>query len=331
MTRTKTVEPGWRVDSVAFLHGIWAAVPTPFEREANRVDLPGVRANARRFRNDIGLDGIFCNGLIGEQWSLTLDERKRILEASLDGAGTAMKVGVVVSAQCLADTLDLTRHASSAGAHHIVLMRPSGFTCSQEVDRYIRSVAACSRIPVVLFDGGSQTGGLSPDLISGLARDGVIRGVKCTRGGDSAEVLRAVCPESISIVDPYESHWLNNLVRFDLRVLYADPEPYLFQLPGRHPIADYFRAYAQGQFDRAVQIFRQLEPLRRLYHSRVMAPLVKGRPVNAVVKRWLDHLGFATGPVRAPLAPLSQDEALCFDRELKTAFRQVYGDDFTFQ
>jgi 4-hydroxy-tetrahydrodipicolinate synthase len=318
---------GLRQGSPDFLDGIWAAVPTPFDG-AGALDLCGVEANSSRFDRELGLDGVFCNGLIGEQWSLTADERKLILEAALAGAGD-MKVGVVVSAQSLADTLDLARHASRAGAHHIVLMRPAGFTQDGEVERYIRDIAAAGGLPVVLFDGGAQTGGLSEDLIARLADDGQIHGVKCTRGGDAAETLRARCG-SIAIVDPYESHWLSNLLRFDLRALYADPEPYLFQLPGERLIAAYFAAYASGDFGEAVRLFRKMEPIRSLYHRWIMAPLQNGRPVNAVLKRWFGYMGFAAGPVRAPLAPLTAEEAARFDAGLHAAFREVYGAGFTF-
>lgn len=318
-----------RLGSRNFLDGIWGAVPTPFRADGG-LDLSGVESNARRFHRDVGLDGVFCNGLIGEQWSLTLAERKLILESVLAGADRAMKVGVVVSAQCLADTLDLARHASRAGAHHIVLMRPAGLTQDDDVERYIGAVAAASDVAVVVFDGGVQTGGLSPASLSRLAGDGKIHGVKCTRGGDAAEALRAVCTADIPIVDPYESHWLSNLLRFDLRALYADPEPYLFQLPGRRPIAAYFSAYVAGDLGGAARLFRELEPIRALYYRWIMAPLQAGRPVNAVLKRWFGHMGFAAGPVRAPLAPLSDEQARRFDAELIAAFEQVYGADFVF-
>jgi 4-hydroxy-tetrahydrodipicolinate synthase len=321
--------PSGKPASSNLLHGIWAAVPTPFD-DSGTLDLPGVAANARRFSHDLGLEGIFCNGLIGELWSLTLDERKLILEAALAGAGNAMKVGVVVTTQNLTDTLVLAKHAARAGAHHIVLMRPAGLGQNEDIERYVRAVGASSDVPMVVFDGGTQTGALSADMLSRLADDGQIHGVKCTRGGDAAETLRTICGERISIVDPYESHWLSNLLRFDLRVLYADPEPYLFQLPNHRSIEAYFSAYKSGDLGVAAQLFRELEPIRSLYHRWIMAPLQNGRPVNAVLKRWFGYMGFAAGPARAPLAPLASDLAAQFDTELRAAFQSVYGAAFTF-
>lgn len=311
-----------------FLKGIWAAVPTPFAHDGG-IDLPGAQANARRFGDSLRLDGIFCNGLIGELWSLALDERKQILEAYLAGAG-AVKVGTVVTAHSLSDTLELARHASDAGAHHIVLLRPPGITQEDDIERYVRAVAGATSAPIVIFDGGAQTGGFSGSLLAHLASDGVISGVKCTRGEDAAEVLRATCENRIPITDPYESHAFSNLLRFDLRTLYADPEPYLFQHPGAHMIAAYFAAFAAGDVAEAARLFRKLEPIRSVYHRWIMAPLQSGLPVNGVVKRWFALMGFAAGPVRAPLSALTVDQASTFDAELKGAFSAVYGSEFVF-
>ena len=326
-----TTPPGSADDTerAGFLTGIWAAVPTPL-LEDGELDLPGIAHNARRLREDLGLQGIFCNGLMGEQWSLKLAERMQILEASIEATNGCLQIGVVASASTLSDTLHLARHAARVGAHHIVLMRPAGLLHEREIKSFIGTVADSCSIPIVLFDGGELTGSFPATLIEDLARDDVIQGVKSTRGDDSAEALRQECGRSVAVMDPYESHWLNNLLRFDLRVLYADPEPYLFQLPGQRLISDYFHAYAQNDLGQAAHLFRTLEPLRALYHRWIMGPLQQGHPINAVLKRWYGVMGFAAGPVRAPLASLSNDEASRFDLELHAAFRQVHGIDFTF-
>lgn len=311
------------------LCGIWTSASTPFRHDGS-LDLEGVKANAEYLGQKLELDGVFCNGLIGELWSLTISERKEVLEATLDGAQRKMHVGVVVSAQNLTDTLSLAVHAADSGAHHVILMQPAGYICEPEIERYVRSVSDACDVPIVLFDGGSHTGRFADELVVSLAMSGSISGVKCTRGNDSATVLRTICPESISITDPYESQWLTNLFRFDLRVLYADPEPYLFQLPHKRLIADYFEAYRNGDLGKAAQLFLELEPIRSVYQRWIMHPLREGQPVNAVVKRWLTHLGLAGGPVRAPLIPLTDKQTSLFDQELLYAFRQVYGQQFTF-
>src|SRR5215218_3275000 len=76
-----------------FLDGIWAAVATPFEANG-ALDPKGIERNAHTYGRTLGLDGIFCNGLMGEGWALSADERRLALEATLSGCVGHLRVGV---------------------------------------------------------------------------------------------------------------------------------------------------------------------------------------------------------------------------------------------
>ncbi len=309
-----------------FLDGIWAAVATPFQADG-ALDPKAIERNAHTYGRTLGLDGIFCNGLMGEGWALSADERRLALEATLSGRAGHLRVGVVTTHHSLAETLDLSRHAARTGADHLVLMRPGGLFSDDDLDRYVRSVRDAVEIPIVLFDSGAQSGGFPLAVLRRLAEDGQIQAVKCTRDWDAVNEVRAGCGHAIAVADPYESHWLGNLIRFDLRALYADPEPYLFQLPGCRLIHDYYRAYACGDLRSAMDHYRALEPLRSVYERWILAPLKSGRPMNAALKHWCGRMGLAAGPVRAPLRPLSADDARRLDQDLTDAFGAVFRPD----
>lgn len=292
------------------LDGIWAALPTPFRADGS-LDEAGIAANARHCRDTLRLDGVFCHGLMGEGWSLTLDERRAGLEALLDGAAGTLKVGVVVNHHALAESIALARHAAQGGAHHIVLMRPSGLFGPDEHLAYARTVSDAAAIPAVLFD--SESAGWSRDTIRTLAGEGRLAGVKCTRDADATVALRAALGEHVRICDPYEGHALANLLRFGARTLYADPEPYLFQTAAERAIA---AMYAAGDPGEAAAIFASLEPIRRVYERWILEPLRAGRAPCAALKHWCARMGMAAGPVRAPLRPLSPDQARALDADL---------------
>ena len=57
---------------------IWIAIHTPFFEDGT-IDEAGVRANVDAFV-ERGIDGIFCNGLMGENWAVPLDERIEIVK-----------------------------------------------------------------------------------------------------------------------------------------------------------------------------------------------------------------------------------------------------------
>jgi len=297
---------------LSFLDGIWAAIPTPFDRLGN-VDMGGVERNTRHFADTLALDGIFCNGLMGEGWSLTANERQQITETILGTAGKRMRVGVVTSHHSLTETITLSRHAADNGADHIVLMRPHGVFDEAAISRFVLNVAEAADIPIVLFDGRQPTGGFAPDTITALSSRCRIVGVKCTRPRRYARTLRERLSGKVTVTEPEEAHWLPNMARQGLKTLYADPEPYLFQSADRLPIKKYTQAYAEGNVRRAREISRSLEPLRRIYSEWIIGRLHKGLPPNAALKLWCEHLGMAGGPVRPPLTSLSVSE--------KTAFR----------
>jgi 4-hydroxy-tetrahydrodipicolinate synthase len=56
--------------------GLWSAVPTPFRADQS-LDLEGMAHNVRHFRDVLRLAGVFCNGLMGEGWSLSTAERRQ--------------------------------------------------------------------------------------------------------------------------------------------------------------------------------------------------------------------------------------------------------------
>jgi 4-hydroxy-tetrahydrodipicolinate synthase len=81
-----------------------------------------------RYRvSDLGHPMLWCTSGIAEFWSLTLDERKRLLEFAIEEARSA-NPGVVVQACTVAmaakDCLDLTLHAQQAGADIACIQTP---------------------------------------------------------------------------------------------------------------------------------------------------------------------------------------------------------------
>jgi 4-hydroxy-tetrahydrodipicolinate synthase len=303
--------------------GIWAAVPTPFLTDEN-LDLDGIASNVRHFRA-LGLAGLFCNGLMGEGWSLSMVERRQILEAMVAAADGLIPIGVVTTHGSIGETLELSRHAAANGADHIVLMRPAGLFSGDELADMVRVVSDAVACRVVLFDSEAQSGGYPSAVIRQLAEEGRIHAVKCTRNGDAIAALRAECGDVVTICDPYENHALTSLLRFGHRTLYADPEPYLYQTHALQLIGRYFEDHRRGRLDAMLEEYARIEPLRRVYGRWIETPLMRGQPINAALKHWCHRLGLAAGPVRRPLRALAASQSAALDADLDAAFEAVLG------
>ena len=56
--------------------GLWVAIPTPFTADG-LLDEAGIRHSVEYYVSGIEVDGIFCGGVMGEFWSMTVGERRR--------------------------------------------------------------------------------------------------------------------------------------------------------------------------------------------------------------------------------------------------------------
>lgn len=299
------------------LTGIWAAIATPMLADG-ALDPDGIAANARHYRETLGLDGVFCHGIMGEGWSLTLDERKAALEALIDGGGGArgLPVGVVVTHHALAETLALARHAGQAGAHHIVLMRPRGPYRDAELIACAEAAVDAARLPLVLFESSAPGMSFGPAVIQALAERGLVLGIKATGGTKAVSNLRALAGGDCTVCDPHEDQWLRDLLSDPSLPLYADPEPYLYQTADWQPVRGYRTALTAGDAAAALEAWRALEPWRRVYQRWIIGPLDRGHSPAAALKHWMQRLGLAAGPVRAPLLPLPPDAARALAADL---------------
>ena len=297
------------------LAGIWAAITTPFMSNGD-LDLDGIRSNATHFGEALNLDGVFCHGIMGEGWSLTLDERQTALEALVDGGGGKLPVGVVVTHHALRETLALARHAGRTGAHHAVLMRPRGPYGDEELIGAAQAVADAAGLPLVLFESNAPGMSFGPGVIASLASAGDLIGIKATGGTKSVKALRALVGEQCTVCDPHEEQWLSALLLDPDTPLYADPEPYVYQRLDQQLIRAYQQALQAGTDGRALAIWRQLQPLREVYNHWIIGALDRGQSPAAALKHWMQRLGLAAGPVRAPLKPLSEDAKRRLDAAL---------------
>lgn len=74
------------------------------------------------------VDGVFVNGTTGEGMSLTVDERKRLVEAWRRELPQSVRLIVHVGHVCAADAMDLARHAEAAGVDGIACIGSIFFT-----------------------------------------------------------------------------------------------------------------------------------------------------------------------------------------------------------
>jgi 4-hydroxy-tetrahydrodipicolinate synthase len=132
------------------LRGVMTAIVTPFDTrgELNLAALPPYI----EFQRAAGIDGLVVTGTNGEGTSLSVQERKKYLEAVIEQRGD-FTIVAGTGASSITDAIELTRHASAVGADAVLVLPPFFFKnpSAQGVAAYFRQVLDASDIPVLLY------------------------------------------------------------------------------------------------------------------------------------------------------------------------------------
>ena len=175
------------------LHGLLAAIVTPFTADGEGIDEPALRELVGRTIEG-GVNGVVPCGSTGEFAALTSDERRLVVEIVIDEAAGRVPVVPHTGAMTTKEAVSLSRHAEKLGAAGVMVVAPYYEQLTRdEVLRYYRDVASAVELDVMLYNLPAATGvNLSPADVAHLARvEANIRYVKDTSGdfGQAAQLI----------------------------------------------------------------------------------------------------------------------------------------------
>ncbi len=156
----------------AALRGIWPALLTPLTEDLG-IDHARFAAHSRALLA-AGCGGVTPFGTTGEGPSFSLAERRDAVDALVKNGVPAPRILVSVSCAALPETLELTRHALSIGAHGCLMMPPfflKGVSDQGVIDAYRRVIdgTADARLKLYLYHIPQVSGvGLSHQVIRTL-------------------------------------------------------------------------------------------------------------------------------------------------------------------
>ena len=290
------------------MRGVWAAIPYPFTQNGE-MDEAGVRKDVRHYIDVLKIDGFFCGGLIGEFWSLTMEERRRGQQIVVEEVGDKAQVIAHTACSSIRETVALTQHAQSVGATYAVIGNPAmNSRHPDHLFEFFRRVCAEVDIAVGLFNTSYSGYALSPELVDRLAD---IENIFCIKNAQppehTAEVRRAV-GSRIVVCDPTESRWLDNILTHKDRVFMSSPTPYLVQSAGRLPMRDYTQQAFAGDVAGARKTAATLDKARKVTEKWMETPWQAGTLPLAAIKYWSELMGLSGGDARPPLLPLTPEQ-----------------------
>lgn len=290
------------------LRGVLVALATPFAADGS-LDEAGLRALVDR-TIDGGVHGVVACGSTGEFSALSSGERRRVVETVIDQTGGRVPVVAQTGATCVAEAVELSRHAEAAGADVVMPVAPFYEPLTMaETENYLRHIADSVQVPVMIYNLPAATGvDITPDVIAGLARDVEnIQYVKNTSPdmGQAAQLIQHY-GDLVSTFVGWDMLILSSLVSGSAGVMAGTANIVPAEL-----VAVYDRVQ-QDDLDGAREAWARVYPLLDATLSM---------PYVTAVKAAMDVAGHSAGPVREPLQPLAPAEAEHITR-LAEAFRR---------
>ena len=281
---------------MAELRGVLNALLTPFTSDGEVIEERQLRALVDHSIRG-GIHGLVPCGSTGEFTSLSLDERKLVLEIVLDETAGRVPVVAHTGAMTTREAVSLSRHAERAGASAVMLVAPYYEPLTlNEVSRYYQDVAGSVGVSVMVYNLPAATGvNLNPEEIAKLAAlVPNIRYVKDT-SGDMSQAARLIHEygDVISTFVGLDTLYFASILEGASGSVLGTGN----LLPSE--LAAIWDALQAQELERARAMWAEIFPLMRF--------LVSGSYV-AGLKSGLEILGFPVGVPRAPLDALGEPQ-----------------------
>lgn len=281
------------------MRGVFTALVTPFNSR-KELDLDSFRRILKDQR-DAGVAGVIPCGTTGESPTLTVDEKKRLIQTCLeDLKGSGVKVLAGTGSNSTAESVQFSRWASEAGVDGVLVVTPYyNKPSAAGLEAHFTSVANSVQCEVMLYNVPGRTGvSMTPATIARLSAHPKIRTIKEATGNVAftSEILDVLAQErqKMDILSGDDATYLPLLAVGAVGVVSVASN--LFP----RAMVAIQRHYECGQLKEALELHRKFYPLfRDLFVESNPGP----------IKAAMAAAGWCKPELREPLALLSSASA----------------------
>lgn len=275
------------------LHGIIPAMVTPFTAD-EQLNETALSALVNRLIAD-GVHGLFVLGSQGEYYALDAEEKRRVIEVTVETVAGRVPVYAGTSANTTREAISLTQMAEHVGADAVSVLTPTFITPSQdELYQHYRDIAASTRLPVLLYNNPGRTGvQISVELAARLAQLENVVGIKDSSGDLSiTAAFIAATPPTFKVFAGRDTLVFATVLHGGAGAVAASGNVAARQL------VRVYSACRAGDLELARTAQAELIPLRTAFALGTFP---------AVIKEALLMTGLDAGPCRRPVGPLNDD------------------------
>jgi len=285
--------------------GIIPAMVTPLDRN-EEIDEAGIRGIIN-YLIDSGVHGIFVCGSQGESYALTEDEKKRVIEISVDEVNGRVPVYAGTGAVTTKMTIELSRYAVNVGADAVTIVTPYFIKLSQdELYMHYKRIAESVDSPILIYNNPGRTNvNLEAETVKKLAEIDNIVGIKDSSGDLTLTAQYIMkCPDEFAVLAGRDSLILATLLYGGKGAVAATANvaPRL--------VVGIYENFIKGDLEKARELQFKILPLR-LAFSLGTFPVVVKEAMNLMRK--------PSGPAKSPVSPLPEEKK----RKLKLLLEEL--------
>ncbi len=291
--------------STRYLSGSAVALVTPFKADSS-VDTDALRRLVQ-FHLEAGTDIIITCGTTGESPTLSGDEQSAIIHTVKSEAGNNIIVAAGAGTNDTKHAVELAKNAEKAGAAAILSVAPYYNKPSQEgIYQHYRHIAEAVSVPIIIYNVPGRTGcNVAASTILRLAKDfeNIAAVKEASENISQISELLEERPAHFSVLTGEDSLILPFMAMGGDGAISVAAN----QIPAQ--IKQLIEAAGRGDLECARSINRR-------YRKLLKMNFIESNPVP--VKYALSRMGMIEENYRLPLVPLSAENKLLVDQELRS-------------
>ncbi|MCG8648939.1 MAG: dihydrodipicolinate synthase family protein [Pirellulales bacterium] len=274
--------------------GVFPAVPTQFKNDFS-LDLPATRAHVEALI-DNGIHGLIMLGTIGENCSLSLEEKEQVLRMTVDVAKDKLPVLNGVAEFTTHNACQTAQMAEEVGVDGLMVMPGMVYNSDgRETVNHFRTIAAATRLPIMCYNNPPvYRVDITPEMFQQMSD---VENIVCIK--EASGDVRRITDLFNALGDRYLI--FSGLDDVALESILLGCTGWISGLVDAFPRENrlLWDAATAGDLQRALEIYRWYMPL---LHFDSHPKLVQ------YIKLTCSELGFGTETVRAPRMPLVGQE-----------------------
>ena len=304
------------------LVGQWTTMVTPFS-PSDELDEKGLAANVEHVLR-LGTKGLGFSWNMGEFWSLTREERYRLMALVPSLVRGRALTAFQITDTSLKEVVAMAHRAKELGFDLLILAAPYIVTKTEEqVLDFVSRVAHQAELGIAFYNSPQFGITLSAKALAKMAELRNLVAIKEASFNMQLSIdthLQAGENAVVSVPDE-EIFFFEEFYGFHQQVMFANTSDWRFDSEESHTYVPFIDLATSGHLEEAKRrYYPSIWPIKRLsrrWWSRVVGRTQGALPVQ-MVKYWGELMGMSGGHVRPPLLPLTEAERSELRQELST-------------